>query len=122
MRRPGGTLLPTLKTRMGLTRVSTGDDTQARIQQLRRRRAAADVVWMLGLLLAPGYLVFEFLGDAAFWLAGVCIVLIAVGGVVRSRQTKAIWELDPDNAPKPWKRTWLMDLDNEETRRDGSSS
>jgi hypothetical protein len=107
---------------MGLAEVGTGDNTQARIAQLKRRRAAADVVWMVGLLLAPGYLVFEFLGDTAFWLAGVCILLMVVGGVARSRQNKAIWALDPDNAPKPWKRTWLMDLDNEETRQDGSSS
>lgn len=57
---------------------------------------------MVGLLLAPGFVVFAF-----------------VGGGVRSRLTRAIWDLDRDNAPKPWKRTWLMDLDDEAPRTGG---
>ena len=98
------------------TEVDAAADTQVRIAEATRRRAGADVVWMLGLLLMPGYLVGELLGDAWLWVAAASVLLIVVGGVLRARQTRAIWAADPDHAPVPWKRTWLMDLDEPERK------
>ena len=93
------------------TEVDSAADKQVHIAELTRRRAGADVVWMLGLLLMPGYLVGELLGDAWTWIAAASVLLIVVGGILRARQTRALWAADPDHAPVPWKRTWLMDLD-----------
>jgi len=82
MKRPTGTLLLTLVNRTGLAVLLARDEPRTRVAQLRRRRARADVVWMVGLLLASGFFVFAF-----------------VGGGVRSRLTRAKWDLDRDNAP-----------------------
>lgn len=51
-------------------------------------------------------------GNLSLWICLICGAFIVIGGVWRARMTRAIWAADPDTAPKPWKRTWLMDRDD----------
>ena len=88
----------------------------ARIAALKRRRSLLDLVWIVGLVIAPGPVFITVTNDVVFWWMGLSLVLITVGGAARSRATRAIWAADPANAPPGWTRTWLRDLDDEPGR------
>lgn len=81
------------------------------VASLKWRRRAADVVWIIGLLIAPGPLLINVTSNWIFLLMGLSIVLIVAGLLTRSRLTRAIWWADPAAAPPEWRRTWLMDFD-----------
>jgi hypothetical protein len=75
------------------------DAEPSTVASLKRRRRAADIVWIIGLLIAPGPLLINVTSNWVFWLMGLSIMLIVVGLLTRSRLTRAIWRADPAAAP-----------------------
>ena len=96
------------------------NETSAVVAELSRRRRTADAIWMLALLVGGSVAFVDPLvnlipvgdGTLTLWIYVICGTFLVIGGVWRTRMTRAIWAADPDNAPKPWKRTWLMDRED----------